>query len=112
VFVEGDLAGDVGDDGFPAGDEAGVVVEFGEGGEFDADVDHAAPVGGAETAARAEVGGADGWCVQGVGGFEDGQADGCVFVVAGAEGSAGGGRRGGVVVGHRRHRGAWTPLAS
>jgi hypothetical protein len=34
VFVEGDLAGDVGDDGCPAGDESGVVVEFGEGGEF------------------------------------------------------------------------------
>src|SRR5262245_50842104 len=45
VFGEGDLAGDVGDDGSVAGEQGGVVVELGEGGEFDADVDHAAPVG-------------------------------------------------------------------
>ena len=112
MFGEGDPAGDLGDDGFPAGDEAGVLVEAGEGGEFDADVDHAAPVGRAQAAALAEVGRADRRRVQRIGGFKDGQADGCVFVVAGSEGSVGGGDRLGVVVGHRLHRRAWVPSAS
>ena len=114
MFVEGDLAGDVGDDGFPAGDEAGVVVEAGEGGEFDAEVDHAAPVGRADAAAGAQVGGPDGWRVQVVGGLEYTESDGgqLVIVVAGAQGGVGRGRRGGVVVGHRLGGRAWLPSAS
>ena len=112
MFVEGDLAGDVGDDGFPAGDQAGVLVEAGEGGELDDEVDHAAPVGRAQAAALAEVGRADRRRVQRIGGFKHGQADGCVFVLAGSEGSVGGGDRLGVVVGHRPHRRAWPASGS
>ncbi len=42
----GDLAGDVGDDGPVAGEFSGVVVELGEGGEVDVDVDYSGTAGG------------------------------------------------------------------
>jgi hypothetical protein len=47
LLVFGDLAGDVGDDWSVSGEVSGVVVEFGEGGEVNADVDGAflGPVG-------------------------------------------------------------------
>jgi hypothetical protein len=54
--VEGDLSGDFGDDGSPAGDEAGVVVECHQGGELDLDVDDAAAGCGLDAAAYAQVG--------------------------------------------------------
>jgi hypothetical protein len=43
VYRHSDLAGDVGDDWSVSGEFSGVVVEFGEGGEVDADVDGAFP---------------------------------------------------------------------
>jgi hypothetical protein len=85
VFGEGDLAGDVGQDGAPAVEQAGVVVEAGQGGEFDVQVDHAAPVGRPDAAAGAQVGRADRRAVQVVGSLEHGQPHGgqLVIVVAG-----------------------------
>ena len=55
VLVVGDLAGDVGDDGSEAGDEGGVVVQFGEGAQFDLDVDDAAAELGLDPAAGTPV---------------------------------------------------------
>jgi hypothetical protein len=43
LLVLGDLAGDVGDDRSVSGEFSGVVVEFGEGGEINMDVDSAFP---------------------------------------------------------------------
>src|SRR5215472_394112 len=52
-LVEGDVAGDLGQDGSPAGDQGGVLVEAEQGGQAHAEVDHAAPVGGSHPAAAA-----------------------------------------------------------
>ena len=54
-LVEGDLAGDVGDDRSPAGDEGRVVVEAHQGGQVDAEVDHAAARGGLDAPAGAAL---------------------------------------------------------
>ncbi len=45
VLLLGDLAGDVGDYGPVAGEFSGVVVELGEGGEVDVNIDGASPGG-------------------------------------------------------------------
>jgi hypothetical protein len=50
-----DLAGHIGDDGSVPFELSGVVVEPGEGGQFDADVDHSPAFASLEVAAVEEV---------------------------------------------------------
>ena len=54
-LFQGNLTGDVGEDGSVAGDDGGVVVEVGQSGQSDLNVDHAPPVSGLDASADAQT---------------------------------------------------------